>query len=72
MTRNLHAKIGKKWTKLNRNVSVRTDIDEKSLCFLNALLTIFLLAMFIYPDLNVIFVFAYLIFCFFSFRAIYF
>ena len=69
MTRNLQAKIGEKWTKLNRNVSVSTDIDVKSLCFLSALLTIFLLAMFIYLNLSIIFVFACLIF---FFRAIYF
>ena len=55
VTTNLQAKIGKKRTKLNRNVSVGTDIDEKSLCFLSAINHLSF-AMFIYPKLNIIFV----------------
>ena len=52
-------KIGKKWTGLNRYISLSTDIVEKGLWFLNALSTTFLLVMLVYPGLDTIFLFFY-------------
>ena len=57
--------MGKKWTILNRYISVNTDIMENDLCFLNTLSTAFRLVMFVYPNLNAIFLLLFLFLTFF-------
>ena len=61
-------KIGRKLTSLNRYTSVIINIDENGLGFLSKLSTAFLLVMFIYPNLNTIFlVFSFFLLFFFFF-----
>ena len=60
--------MGRKWTILNQYISVNTDIDGKWLVIFEHIFNRLLVVMFVYPNLNTIF----LLFFLFLFWAIYF
>ena len=66
VTKMLGLKMGRKLMSLNRYISVNTDFDEKWFVVFEPLSTAFLLVMFIYPNLNTIFVLFFLFFFLFS------
>ena len=67
VTKILQAKIGKKLTNLNRNISVNPGIEEKWFVVLSTLSTTFLLVMFVYPNLILVLHFFLTFFFFFFF-----
>ena len=51
----METKFGRKWSNLNRYISVNTDVDKNTLAVLEHTFTVFLMAMFMISDLDIIF-----------------